>query len=442
MRPKILLACSNRWPAAARLAAAFVGAGCNVEAVCPPGHPLAKTSAASCIYRYRGLAPLRSIRRALDVSRPDFVIPCDDLSTVHLHRLYDKVRHSSESSAATRTLLERSFGDPSSFPITEARASMAALARRLGVRVPPTAVVRTKEELREWLDRNGLPAVLKADGTSGGGGVRVVYSLPEALDAWASLNSPPSAARALKEAAVKRSMRYVLPGLLRSRPVVNVQTFVSGGDANTTVACWQGKVLASITVTVIHTLEQHGAASVVRIVNNSEMSAAAETIVRELNVSGLFGFDFVIDDRTGHPYLIEVNPRATPICHLQLGSGRDLTAALSSVLAGEVPGETPSVTENEVVAFFPQEWLRNPASEFLRTAYHDVPWSQPSLIRACIQEDLRVKLWTTVSSRLKLAAGVLRKKFGFAAARQRSTGEPKAIWRLSSIGTKDKGRDG
>jgi hypothetical protein len=38
------------------------------------------------------------------------------------------------------------------------------------------------------------------------------------------------------------------------------------------------------------------------------------------------------------------------------------------------------------VAFFPQEWRRDPASEPLRSAFHDVPWDDPGLFVAMINK--------------------------------------------------------
>jgi hypothetical protein len=119
-----------------------------------------------------------------------------------------------------------------------------------------------------------------------------------------------------------------------------------------------------------------------RLIDSCEMSIVAEKIVRRLNLSGLIGFDFMLEEQTGNPYLIEVNPRATQVGHLTLGPGRDLPAALYAALTGEEIREAPKVTENRTIALFPQEWKRNPESPFLQSGYHDVPWEEPELIRA------------------------------------------------------------
>ena len=108
-------------------------------------------------------------------------------------------------------------------------------------------------------------------------------------------------------------------------------------------------------------------------------------MVRRLNLSGLHGFDFMLEAHTGNAHLIEINPRATQVGHLALGPGRDLPAALYAALCGEPVHAAPKVTENDVIALFPQEWLRAPESAFLRTAYHDVPWEERELLRACVR---------------------------------------------------------
>jgi len=114
------------------------------------------------------------------------------------------------------------------------------------------------------------------------------------------------------------------------------------------------------------------------------MSTAAEKIAGKLNLSGMVGLDFMLEDQTGNAYLIEINPRATQVGHLPLGPGRDLPAALYAALTEETIREAPKVTENEIIALFPPEWKRNPDSAYLRSGYHDVPWEEPELVRACV----------------------------------------------------------
>jgi hypothetical protein len=400
-RPRVLLAATCRWFTTARLAMALADAGCEVEAVCPRGHPVTRTRAVARTHAYRPLAPLASVRAALEAAQPDVVIPCDDLATAHLHRVYEGVAASRPGGVATRTLLEHSLGDPTSFPIIASRAALIAFAQERGVRVPPTAAVRAPDELRHWLRRHGLPAVLKSDGTYGGRGVRVAHTEGEAVAAFHALSAPPSVRRALKRAVVNRDATYVLPCALRQRPAVSVQGFVTGRDANSAALCWHGQVVASITATVVHTLDERGPASVLQLVDNGEIAGTVERIARELKLSGLVGLDFIVEDGTGAAHLIEMNPRATQVCHMSLGPGRDLPAALRAMLCGEPVRDVPAVTGRDLIALFPQEWMRDPASPFLKHGYHDVPWDEPGLVRACLQEDIRSKIWSMLASSMR-----------------------------------------
>jgi biotin carboxylase len=227
--------------------------------------------------------------------------------------------------------------------------------------------------------------VLKANGTSGGEGVRVVHTPEEAERAFRALQAPPLFPRAVKRALVAHDKTLLLPSLLRRRSVVNAQEFVAGREATSAVACWKGSILASLHFEVIHKRDSAGPSSVLRMIQNAEMAAAAEAMVRRLNLSGLHGFDFMVESGTEKAHLIEINPRATQVGHLRLGPGRDLPAALFAALSGQPVQSAPRATENDTIALFPQEWMRDPGSAYLRTAYHDVPWEEPELLRACVR---------------------------------------------------------
>jgi len=337
--------------------------------------------------------PLKSLAAAIAATEPDFIVPGDDLATWHLHDLYKRELRKGQAGEPICSLIERSLGAPASFPIVYARASFMERALEAGIRVPRTAVIKNTKELSEWIAQVGLPTVLKANGTSGGDGVRVVHTFEEAEQAFHKLQAPPFWARAAKRALVDRDKTLVWPALLRRRSVVNAQAFVAGREATSTVACWKGEVLASLHFEVLKKADQSGHATVVRSVANPEMSSAVEGMVRQLNLSGLHGFDFLLESGTGNAYLIEVNPRATQVGHLMLGSGHDLPAALYAAMTGKAVQEAQRVTENDTIALFPQEWIRDPMSEFLHSAYHDVPWEEPELVRACVRSRRKQSAW-------------------------------------------------
>ncbi len=393
MSPKVLIATTSNWVPTARLAMALSNAGCAVEAVCPPGHPLRKTGAMSRVHTYRGLAPLHSFKAAIAATNPDLIIPGDDLATRHLHDLHRRGQRKGNAGAQICALIERSLGSAQAFPVVFDRNAFIEAARQEGVRVPITGAVKNTSDLTKQAGRVGFPLVLKANGTSGGDGVRIAQTLEQAEGALRTLQAPPLFARAVKRAVVDHDGTLLLPSLLRHQFMVSAQSFVAGREATSAVFCWQGEVLASLHFEVIHKMHASGHAAVLRLIEHPEMPAAAEKMVRRLNLSGFYGFDFMLETHTEHAYLIEINPRTTQVGHLALGAGRDLPVALCAALSGERVPETPKITEKDTIVLFPQEWMRDPASEFLLSGYHDVPWEEPALVDDCVRKSRSQRAW-------------------------------------------------
>ncbi|HEV2716455.1 MAG TPA: hypothetical protein VGU64_14430, partial [Terriglobales bacterium] len=72
---------------------------------------------------------------------------------------------------------------------------------------------------------------------------------------------------------------------------------------------------------------------------------------------------------------------------------RDLPAALYAAVSGQAVQPTAKLTENDTIALFPHEWLQDPASSFLQSGYHDVPWQEPELVRACVRTRVKRRGW-------------------------------------------------
>jgi glutathione synthase/RimK-type ligase-like ATP-grasp enzyme len=377
----VLLTATLRWPIAARLAIAFAGLGCRVAAICPRQHPVLATRALQRAYRYPVLATLSGLSAAINSANPDLVLPCDDGAAVDLQRLHESIGTDVPQAHAMRALIERSMGDPAACLQATARGQLMALAGEVGVVTPANATVGSSAELARWLRQHGFPAVLKLDDSWGGLGVAIVEDLPAALRAFSLMTSRPRLVNALTRLLLDRDPRAFLASLDGVPRAVTVQEFIPGTPANRAVACWQGDVLAGISVEAIRTQHRVGPATVVRACPNPEMSRAVAALVRRLGISGLWGADFILHASTGVPYLIEVNPRATPVCHLAMAGTDSLPAALYSRLRCAVPQPVNARIEQEHVAMFPGEWQRDPFSPYLATGYHDIPWEEPELVR-------------------------------------------------------------
>lgn len=416
-KPKLLIATTCNWLSAARLAIAFSKAGCAVEALCPPRHPVKLARTPYKTYDFQALTPLRSFADAVQASMPDVILPCDESAMIHLHRVYDSASgESGSASAHMRALIERSLGDPTSYPIVESRSRFMSLAREEGIATPDTKIVSSVDEVVSWVSSYGLPAVLKADGTSAGEGVIVARDLQEATAAFQKLNRHLGAAVVAKRSLFDADRRGILPWLRRRKRVVSIQSFVTGPDANIAVACWQGTVLASLSVEVLRRYTAKGPATVVRVLPDGEMLQATVKLVKRLGLSGLCGLDFMIDQESGSAHLIEINMRATQTAHLQLGADRDLPGAFSAAIGGPPICESEPLTRNDRIALFPLAWRTDPVSDDFRHAYHDVPWEEPELVRMGVAKQSRFNRanWTRFSSqfRASLSAKVSSQKEG------------------------------
>ncbi len=399
--PHILLTATLRWPIAARLAIAFAEMGCSVDAICPQQHPVTKTRAVRQRHPYSALKPLVALRAAIESSAPDLIVPCDDNAAIHLHRLYLLACETGAPMEKLRVLIARSLGNPEACTLASARGQFMALAAEEGVRIPETTVVAAPSDLNAWRTRHKFPAVIKIDCTWGGQGVSIVRNHEEAQCVFGLMASRPSLMNAVARTLLDRDPTAVLNALQDARRTVTLQDFISGTPANRAVACWQGEVLAGISVQAIRTQHTTGPATVVRVIENPEMSDAVNRLVRRLGISGLWGIDFVLESATGAAYVIEMNPRATPICHLPLGAGHNLPAALYTQLTGIAPRALPTTIADDTIAMFPGEWQRDPTSGFLRSAYHDIPWEEPALMQECIgkpwsERGLLARLWAQV----------------------------------------------
>jgi hypothetical protein len=393
LKPTVLVATTYTWYPTARLAVALAKSGFQVEAVCPPSHPMLKTGAVRERNHYSVFSPANSFAAAILATKPDVVIPGDDITVQHLHRLYAAKLREEGAQSFICEVLERSLGAPESFPIVFSRTVFLDAAREEGLRIPETAGLSSVDELREFIRRVGLPVAIKANGTSGGEGVSIARTPEDAEREFLRLQAPPLLLRALKRTVVNQNATLLGPSLTRKPFQMSAQKFIAGTEATSAVACWKGEVLASLHFEVVNKLDATGHATVVRRIENAEMEHAARTMVRRLKLSGLCGFDFMLESGTRDAYLIEINPRSTQVGHLALGPGRNIPAALFAAVTGETVRDTAAVTDKDAIALFPQEWLRDPGSAYLRTAYHDVPWDEPDLIRECVRGRKKPAPW-------------------------------------------------
>jgi hypothetical protein len=387
-RPHVLLIATSHLPSTARMAVELHQSDATVSLVAPPGHPARvlrffKKVAVHSIWR-----PWKLLEKCLRRWRPDAIIPCDERTVRDLHEL-----HARTGDIAIRAMIERSLGAPEIFSTVCSRDRLLSLARALKIRVPESMPVPDQSALDAWLLRESAPFVMKADGSWSGFGVRIVSDKAVAHRMWQQMQRPNGIYAAMRALLMEWDASGIRSWARGDRPVLSAQSYVNGWPADIGVACWQGEILATTCAEAVATFSATGPSTVARIIQNSEMVDAATSIVRTLGLSGLIGFDFMIDAATGFSYLIEMNPRVTPICTIPLGRGHDLPESFVACLAGRAPQDRPPRTDQEIIVYFPDTWQQDPASHVLQTGFHDVPWDQPDLVRRLMRADAVDRYW-------------------------------------------------
>jgi ATP-grasp domain len=375
------------WPLTAFLAIGLRRAGFAVAGLCPREHALRHTDSVDRCFPFSASRRWVSLRAAISACKPQILVPGDDQSAYAIYELHARCRGDTDAEAATIVaLIERSLGNPDSFPIGRSKSSLIRVARECGVAIPETREIDGLSELKKHCASAKPPFVLKQDGTFGGLGVIVAQSQPEAEKALKRLKVR-RIVNAGRELALKFNYRPLLAAFTTPLPVISVQQFIEGRPANRAVLCWRGRVLAGTTV---QTLEAdpfpNGPATVVEFIREPDIDRAVETLVARLGLSGFCGFDFMLARDSGRPFLLELNPRATSASWLGTARGSDLCAALFRALASDGGEAAPSAAADseeaagDKAALFPQEWMRARTSPHLATAYHRVPWQDRRLV--------------------------------------------------------------
>ena len=213
------------------------------------------------------------------------------------------------------------------------------------------------------------------------------------MDHFKRLSRPISLGRAVKRLLVDRDAFHLLPALQQKPPRISLQAYVPGAPANSVSACRDGVILSTVCAEAVRVQRPLGASSVVRIIDNTAMSLAAEKLARDLNLSGVFGLDFLVDEVSGAAHLVEMNARATPLCHLSFGVGRDTVGGVGQVAGLAAMAAPPCVTDRDVIAYFPQAWHTAPDDIWLREGFHDVPWQDPALLNELLRKPWPDRGW-------------------------------------------------
>jgi hypothetical protein len=389
-QPRILVFATQNNPMAARISIALAYAGFHVAALTRSEHLAREVSRIPRRFVYRTGSPSRSIVHAIDRWSPDLLVCTDDPAVRELQNLHASMASSGDKAEKRICdLIELSLGPSTSFPAMSRKSGFLALAELEGLRCPKTIVVPATREFKSPVELT-YPIVVKADHSDGARCVRVAGKAADLRSVVWELQTPGSW-RGRRLFGSLLGSEALSPLMLSLRRTISLQEYIVGRPGNRAVICWKGKVLAGISVEALEVTYEHGPASVIRIVDHSEMALACARMVERLHLSGFVGFDFILDS-ADRAWLLEMNPRVTPTCHLCLADGTNLAGALYTQMQGQPPRSRPTPINRDMIALFPNEIARSPSSQYLLSCQHDVPWEEPELVRIVLNQVRRTQM--------------------------------------------------
>ncbi|MDQ3380530.1 MAG: carbamoyl-phosphate synthase large subunit [Actinomycetota bacterium] len=227
----------------------------------------------------------------------------------------------------------RILGTPhAAIDLAEDRARFGALARELGVRCPPWAIVTSAEEARAAAEKIGYPVLVRPSYVLGGRAMRICYDDGELEQAMAAVHGP-----VLLDRFVEHAIELDVDALCDGETVfiaAVMQHVEEAGIHSGDSAC----VLPAPSLTLAAALE---------------VEHVVKRLGPALGVVGLLNLQLAIAD--GTVYVLEANPRASrTVPFASKAIGLNLVAAACRLAAGEKLADlaltTPRPTQVSVKA--------------------------------------------------------------------------------------------
>jgi predicted ATP-grasp superfamily ATP-dependent carboligase len=374
--PVLLVSTATQYIGTARIPAALAKAGFEVSLLTPRGTLAAQSRyVAHCRYIADDSTPaqwLAQFTELVEGTSPRLAIPCDDNSFRLLQSLVTAPPATLPPPLQRRLsmLAMTSLGNPAHYETSINKVLLTRAADAFGIRVPPYAIVMRLAEAEAFAAGHGYPVVLKLGYGVAGQWVRVAETRAQLAARFDDLLAAPLAS--FGQAGARRLL---------------VQRQIEGNSVLQSIVVWNGKVLAGYArEKLISDPPPKGPSTVSRTFHCPEARAFAERLAREFGMNLFFGVEFIADRRNGELYLLEINRRITPGTPVGSLVDVDLCVALHDAMhdrPSRVRGDVDA-GEEYVIAHFPQEWLRDPESRWLREHRSDCPWDDPPLFDAMV----------------------------------------------------------
>jgi len=375
MGPAVLLVSTAiKWLGVARIPRDLAKAGWNVSLLAPKGslaeHSRYVQKIGHLPDNATSLQWLHAFAAMAKATMPRLVLPCDDTAFYLMQQLVVAPPNNMQSVLQLQlaTLITESLGDSAHYRASVDKTLICAAAEAVGVRVPPYGVISDPAAAKSFAATHGWPVVLKRSYSSAGEGVAICVD-QDAL---------------IRQFAWLVNSKTLNPNDSKANRLL-VQAYIPGRTQYFAGTAWRGSLLCGYAVDKLAG-EPQGPASVVRYFHSAELQGSATRLAAGFGATGIFAPEYIIHEGTGEPYLVEINRRITPGTHRGEFINVSTGAALFAAIEGGPLNTRRRLDDGEKRVFvnFPQEWLRDPKSSYLRDYPVDVPWDEPELIEAML----------------------------------------------------------
>lgn len=371
----LLVATATRWLGTARIPRPLAAAGFEVALLAPKNSLAEKSGFIDRVGHLPDDATpmqwLYAFAAMVKAMSPRLVVPCDDKAFGLMQMVVQNPSANlrPEVQLQLAALITDSLGDPANYRTSVDKTLLPMAAAALGVRAPAHAVIADLAAAEAFASVHGYPVVLKRRHSTAGDGVEIVENPEQLAPSFVALARAGHAMPADAEPA-RLLIQQRIPGTIHYE--------------NT--AAWRGTRIGGFAVERLQYEDIKGPATVVRCYHSPQIRDFSAKLVQGFGMTGLFATEYLVHRDTGDAYLLEINRRLTPGMHLGSRINVDLCALLYSEIHGTplTTRRDPDAGDQWVNVHFPQEWLRDPTSHYLRDYPVDVPWDEPELVEAML----------------------------------------------------------
>lgn len=378
----LIIALNENWTGISRLPSGLERAGFESYALCPKNSYLAKTKYLKASIKYPTFSYSRSkliylwMVYAFWLYRPDMVIPGDEDALLALQNLANRLERVPYLNFISK-IVRKSLPAKEHDFLLLSKSELQKKCFEWGLRTPKNIIVTDLSAALHSAKELGYPLVIKHDAGYGGSGVFICKDDADVREHFQKIKH----VSLLVEIKEKIKNLFFI-SIFSNEKNISLQQFIEGQVGQAPFCAQEGDVFAFNPMVRIKTYPgSTGPASVSAGIKNVDIEHFVRTVAGNLKYTGFGSLEYIINLHDGLLYIIELNPRPTPTCHM---SNQVVTNDLCEMFYKGLNGQALTYKDYTpyTVAMFPGEKRRDPQSEFLKSAFHDVPLDDPKLLEA------------------------------------------------------------